>query len=274
MAAVAQPKHVIADVDLDGFPDVLVGIAEAEVGSVLIGTGVNSDAGVNGNVVINERSFDVEDVERVWAEVLLPGQADQPVEAEVTSGLVRLAWATESDADFLRRVTQAARGSDPTALEAKYFAEDQDPKKREKLLDLLLKDPALAKKLGDDWKQKMLEPPATAARAFRTHVELAQPVRTTVMLRSVRTRLAIQQPLPDRFEKLVGELFDANKTDEQVLEAVTLAAVGRLPTAEEKRATLAVIATAQDRKAAWVGLAKALAAPAEGKKDAPPPPAK
>jgi hypothetical protein len=42
---------------------------------------------------------------------------------------------------------------------------------------------------------------------------------------------------------------------------VTLAAAGRLPTAEERKATLAVVATAQDRKAAWVGLARALAAP-------------
>jgi hypothetical protein len=66
-------------------------------------------------------------------------------------------------------------------------------------------------------------------------------------------------PRPSRFEKLVGELLAAKKTDEQVLEALTLAAAGRLPTAEEKRATLAVIATAADKKAAWVMLAEALA---------------
>jgi hypothetical protein len=67
----------------------------------------------------------------------------------------------------------------------------------------------------------------------------------------------------DRFVGLVDELVAANKTDEQMLEAVTLAAARRLPTADEKRATLALIATAQDRKAAWVALARALSAPAK-----------
>ena len=64
--------------------------------------------------------------------------------------------AVESDAAFLQRAIQAARGTAPTALEQKYFTEDKDPKKREKLLDLLLKDPAVAKKLGDRWKKTML----------------------------------------------------------------------------------------------------------------------
>lgn len=69
----------------------------------------------------------------------------------------------DSDAEFLKRVIQSARGSAPTELEEKYFAEDKDPKKREKLLDLLLKDPAVAKKLGDEWRKKMLEPPTPTA---------------------------------------------------------------------------------------------------------------
>ena len=50
------------------------------------------------------------------------------------------------------------RGNGPTALELKYFTEDKDPKKREKLLDTLLKDQAVQKKLGDAWKAKMLGP--------------------------------------------------------------------------------------------------------------------
>jgi hypothetical protein len=67
------------------------------------------------------------------------------------------------------------------------------------------------------------------------------------------------KPNPGRFEKLVGNLLAAKKTDELVLEALALEAVGRLPTAEEKRATLAVIATAADKRPAWVKLAEALA---------------
>jgi len=71
---------------------------------------------------------------------------------------------TSSDAEFLKRVVREARGGEPTALEQKYFAEDKDPKKREKLLDALLKDPAVARKLGDDWKNKMLAAPRFTTR--------------------------------------------------------------------------------------------------------------
>src|SRR5206468_4383092 len=100
----------------------------------------------------------------------------------------------DSDSDFLRRVILSARGAAPTALEEKYFAEDKDPKKREKLLDLLLKDPMVAKKLGDDWKLKMLEPPTPRTTEFLSTYRVA-----------VTTHLVKVQP--NRFEKLVGELL-------------------------------------------------------------------
>jgi RNA polymerase sigma factor (sigma-70 family) len=74
----------------------------------------------------------------------------------------------ESDIDFLKRVTQAARGGAPTALEEKYFTEDKDPKKREKLIDTLLRDPAVAKKLGEDFKKKMLAGPNPKATTSTT----------------------------------------------------------------------------------------------------------
>src|SRR5260221_7958908 len=48
-------------------------------------------------------------------------------------------------------------------------------------------------------------------------------------------------------------------------EAIALAAAGRLPTVEEKKATLAVIGTLSDKKAAWVAIAKALTPPEETK---------
>lgn len=187
-----------------------------------------------------------------WPDLLVVNPKPTQVQVQPYSVKVRF---VDSDAEFLKRVTQSARGSAPTALEEKYFAEDKDPKKREKLLDLLLKDPAVAKKLGDDWKKKMLEPPTPAAEETLSYYRLS------VVAHIVKVR-------PNRFEKLVGELLEAKKIDEQVLETVTLAVLGRLPTAEEKRATLAVIGTAQDRKAGWIGLAKAYAASEEGKKHA------
>ncbi|MBX9627618.1 MAG: sigma-70 family RNA polymerase sigma factor [Gemmataceae bacterium] len=201
----------------------------------------------------------------------------------------------ETDEAFLERATKAARGTAPSEVEKKYFAEDKDPKKRAKLLDLLLKDPAVAKKLGDDWKKGMLAPPATTARlleyrpverlnlnttarlhsvtdgtTFRTQVRPLQELPTTARLQGplATYRVRVAQAQPDKFGKLVDALLEAKKTDEQVLEAVTLAAAGRLPTDPEKRLVLATIGKAADRKAAWVEVAKALA-PAEEKKDEP-----
>ena len=69
--------------------------------------------------------------------------------------------AAETDDAFLTRVIESARGGKPTRLEKEYFLADKDAKKREKLLDLILSDPATAKKLGPDWKKNMLNPPQT-----------------------------------------------------------------------------------------------------------------
>ena len=64
---------------------------------------------------------------------------------------------------------------------------------------------------------------------------------------------------PDKYEKLVAELIAAKKSDAAILESLTLATLGRLPTDSEKKLTLASIGSAKDRKSAWVAIAKALA---------------
>jgi hypothetical protein len=176
--------------------------------------------------------------------------------------LFRAVLPAESDADFLRRVTQAARGSAPTALEEKYFAADKDPKKREKLVDLLLAEPAVAKRLGDDFKKRMLAADplraAAAARAFRylQGLEAAD---------GGSKKAVPPPPAADPFGKLIDELLAAKKSDAEVLEALTLVTAGRLPTDVEKRLTLGLVAKANDRKAAWAEVAKALAG--DAKKD-------
>ena len=198
-----------------------------------------------------------------------------------------------SDAKFLKRVLHEARGTPPTALEEKYFAEDKDPKKREKLLDTLLKDPAVAKKLGDQWKQKMLENPYEArVRRLKVHSYFPQlqkpfvvplndyPAPRTAELNWIPGAVpgqSLQQwnpnqsspPQPSRVEKLVGELLAAKKTDAEMLEAVSLATVGRLPTDAEKRLTLGLVTKSADRHAAWVEVAKDLASTEEGAKKGP-----
>jgi hypothetical protein len=252
-------------------------------------------------------------------------------------------WATvagtpDSDAAFLRRAVTEARGTPPTAIEERYFAADADPKKREKLLDALLADPAAARRVGEAWKQRMLAPavrsqllvapvptppggatnPANpnlygvpksganvpylnvqpkidpAALLFYYHSQDAVPVPkggNPPVLKVVplpappippippaavvppgatagAVRLTAAAPAADRWQRLVGELIAVGKTDEQVLEALTLAAAGRLPTDIEKRLTLATIPAAGDRAAAWAAVARALAGPTP---PAPPP---
>ena len=79
-------------------------------------------------------------------------------------------------------MTQSARGSAPTALEEKYFAEDKDSKKREKLLDLLLKDPAgsFYLHLYDGWvSAESLDGPWAIAPSPPGTLELEQAARAS-----------------------------------------------------------------------------------------------
>lgn len=147
----------------------------------------------------------------------------------------------DTDEAFLNRVIESARGSKPTRIEKEYFLKDKDAKKREKLLDALLSDPATAKKVGPDWKQNMLNPPV------RWSVTLVNGVGT---------------PWAD---KLIDELLAKKKADDQVLEALTLAATGRLPTDTEKKLVVAVVSKTKDKKAAWQEVAGTLAGTDEAK---------
>ena len=301
-----------------------------------------------------------EQMYRLWA-VQQPGKGEEK--------RTTLTWAVkggaETDAAFLRRAVTEARGTPPTALEERYFAADADPKKREKLLDALLADPASLRRVGDGWKRRMLSPPAAAqpqaappppqVKLFDLYrgsdlvtppnfevVPLApkakvavpyiapspttqprlevvplpkgdvQPFLYTQPKTVVRDLLvtpkgdvvkskavtpptppappappvapkagvpaapkavtppvpappvayrAVVRSTPDRWSRLVGELIAAGKTDEQMLEALSLAAAGRLPTEVERRLSLAVLPTSSDRAAGWTAVARSLAGP-------------
>lgn len=150
----------------------------------------------------------------------------------------------ETDEQFLNRVIESARGGKPTRIEKEYFLADKDAKKREKLLDQLLKDPAVAKKAGPEWKANMLNPPQTYG--------------LFVVLDS-------GSPWAD---KLIDDLLAKKKTDEQILEALTLAATGRLPTDTEKKLAAVVVAKQKEKKAGWLDVAGTLAGTDEAKKHA------
>ncbi len=147
----------------------------------------------------------------------------------------------DTDEAFLTRVVESARGGQPTRLEREYFLKDKDAKKREKLLDAFLSDPATAKKVGPEWKQTMLNPPVTFS---------------VVLFADAGTSWA---------DKLIDELLAKKKTDDQVLEALTLAATGRLPTDIEKKLVAAVVSKQKVKKAAWQEVAGTLAGTDEAK---------
>jgi len=124
---------------------------------------------------------------------------------------------------------------------------------------------------GDVVKPKAQVPPAPPAppAAPKTVAPLAAPkavpappVPATV---APLYRTAVRSG--DRWSRLVGELIAAGKSDEQMLEALSLAAAARLPTEGERRVALAVLPTAADRAAGWTAVARALA----GWTAAPPP---
>jgi outer membrane protein assembly complex protein YaeT len=55
-----RPTATILDPDSDNpVKDILVQVQEAPTGSFLLGVGVNSDAGLSGSIVLNERNFDI-----------------------------------------------------------------------------------------------------------------------------------------------------------------------------------------------------------------------
>jgi outer membrane protein insertion porin family len=70
-----HPTVTVIDPDGDNpVKDILVQVQEAPTGSFLLGVGVNSDAGLTGSIVLNEKNFDITRVPATFDE-LLSGQA-------------------------------------------------------------------------------------------------------------------------------------------------------------------------------------------------------
>ncbi len=54
-----RPTISVVDTDDPRYKDVLVNVRETTTGSFMLGVGVNSDAGLSGQIVLNERNFDL-----------------------------------------------------------------------------------------------------------------------------------------------------------------------------------------------------------------------
>jgi hypothetical protein len=153
------------------------------------------------------------------------------------------------DVVFLKQVLLDSLGVPPTALELKYFTEDKDPKKREKVVDLLLKDPKVAAKVGKEWKNKVLGLPVP----FHVEVVWADDLNKFAEIQSVKVHTA------NLFAKLLDQVLDGKRSDEQVADAICLATVGRFPTEAEQKLALAAVAGAKDKRAAWSHVVMTLA---------------
>ncbi len=54
-----KPSVSVLDTEDSEFKDIYIRLQEGQTGSLLFGLGVNSDAGFNGSIVLNERNFDI-----------------------------------------------------------------------------------------------------------------------------------------------------------------------------------------------------------------------
>ncbi|HZZ73283.1 MAG TPA: DUF1549 domain-containing protein, partial [Pirellulales bacterium] len=62
------------------------------------------------------------------------------------------------DSEFVHRIYLDITGKIPSAVQARRFLDDQDPRKREKLIDTLLADPAFGVNLATFWHNWMVLP--------------------------------------------------------------------------------------------------------------------
>jgi outer membrane protein assembly complex protein YaeT len=66
-----KPTVSILNPNMEGeFKDILVQVRETNTGSLIFGVGVNSDAGLNGTIVLNERNFDITRLPTSWDDFL------------------------------------------------------------------------------------------------------------------------------------------------------------------------------------------------------------
>ena len=90
---------------------------------------------------------------------LIDRQIDERLNAE---GVQRVSPA--DDAEFLRRATLDLHGVVPTAEQVAGFLLDDNPLKRERLIDELLASPRFGAHFGDLWRKRLISPQANEQR--------------------------------------------------------------------------------------------------------------
>jgi hypothetical protein len=148
------------------------------------------------------------------------------------------------DDAFIQQVCIEARRSPPTFTELKYFKADTSAKKSENVLDLLRKDPALTKKLDDNWKRKMLAmaDSKNASGILQSQLDLANSKYKVIAEDCEKEHQLWEQ---------ADELLRQKSSGEQIFEALAKKALGRPPTAGERQLALASVTGQQNKVVAW-----------------------
>jgi len=160
---------------------------------------------------------------------------EQEMDEQLKTARLRLAGnlTKGSDPEYLRRIMLDLTGKLPTMVEMNYFLADKDANKRTKIVDWVVKSsPEAAKRWAEqqraETRQKRLE-------TLREYAAKRSQVGST----------------PAHFGRLLDELLNGSRSDEQILEALTLATLARFPTESERLFLTGFMKSQSDRRKAW-----------------------
>lgn len=66
----SRPTITVIEDGESQYKDVVINVKETQTGSLMFGAGVNSDAGLVGSIVLNEKNFDIFRVPRSWSDIV------------------------------------------------------------------------------------------------------------------------------------------------------------------------------------------------------------
>jgi RNA polymerase sigma factor (sigma-70 family) len=285
------------EVDRDGFPDIVVGSDNAEVktaraalaaanaslaqwlahAKLVAGNDAEAEKAAKAQVTQAEANLKAAETRLKHFQELMQakpveirnGKTAEDVAKQLDQTIANYYRARvrsePSDVEFLRRASLDVRGVPPSKVEENYFVADKDPKKREKLLQMLLRsskagtprekfvedllaDPQVQSRWAELWKERI---------AYERQMEQAK-----------AAAMAWLNDTGDRLSNLLNQLLESKRNNEQILEALCLATMARFPTDIERKLVLDVVKTQPDRRAAWGGVLQALAASDEAKSHA------
>jgi hypothetical protein len=121
------------------------------------------------------------------------------------------------------------------------LAKGDKPTVRDRLIDDLLADPDVRKRWEQVWQRYFYADQVKAAHDAWTRKPAG------------------------RLDRLLADLLERNKSDEQVLNALCLATLARFPTETEQKLILDAVKAQANRRAAWQGVLQALAATEEAR---------